>query len=93
MAAVRGITDPNIFYGWLKDEPEARMNDRKKYFEEGPDHKKLCGSANLYLDSFLRVSCVTTLLKGHVHHCVRMTCRRLCLHEGTLHCCRSRSAC
>jgi hypothetical protein len=59
MAAVRGIIDPNILYGWLKDEPETRMNDRKKYFAEGPDHKKLCGSANLYLDSFLQVGVTT----------------------------------
>jgi hypothetical protein len=56
MAAVRGITDPSIFYGWFVDVPTQREEDRKKYFTNGPNHKVLCENANLYLDSFLQVS-------------------------------------
>lgn len=55
MAAVRGFTDPAHFYGWYDGNMEQRLQDQEKYFADGPDHKVLCDSPSLYLDSFLQL--------------------------------------
>jgi hypothetical protein len=67
MSVVRGFKDPSNFYGWFWDAPNQRREDREKYFADGPNHKVLCDSPSLYLDSFLQVrytqsSCMSSVL-------------------------------
>jgi hypothetical protein len=52
---VRNQTNPANFYGWSGKDFTRRASNRAAYFARGAIYSELCGSASLYLDSFLQV--------------------------------------
>ena len=52
---VRNQTNPANFYGWYGKDMTSRATNRAGYFSRGSIYSELCGSASLYLDSFLQV--------------------------------------